>query len=153
MTAAPTPYRQRGPLYFAWRRFTANKAAVVSGLVLLILIVMAITAPLITKTGYDNQAYLTQALAFPSPEFWFGVDDLGRDFFTRIVYGAPCVESIKLFGSTCVRKVSNGYLAAPLPAPCQFAHRCRVHHSAMRYLCICAGQSTLGGYLPNFGAS
>jgi ABC-type dipeptide/oligopeptide/nickel transport system permease subunit len=24
----------------------------------------------------------------PSAEFWFGVDDLGRDFFTRIVYGA-----------------------------------------------------------------
>ena len=94
MTTPPTAYRQRGPLYFAWRRFTANKAAVVSGLVLLILIVMAITAPLITKTGYDNQAYLTQALAFPSPEFWFGVYDLGRDFFTRIVYGARVSLSI-----------------------------------------------------------
>ena len=81
-------HAQRGPLYFAWRRFTANKAAVVSGLILLILILMAIAAPLITKTSYDNQAYLTRALAFPSSEFWFGVDDLGRDFFARIVYGA-----------------------------------------------------------------
>ena len=79
---------QRSPLYFAWRRFAANKAAVVSGLVLLVLIAMAVVAPLITKTRYDAQDYLTQALAFPSTEFWFGIDDLGRDFFTRIVYGA-----------------------------------------------------------------
>lgn len=79
---------QRSPLYFAFRRFTANKAAVVSGLVLLVLILMAICAPLITKTRYDAQDFLTQALAFPSGEFWFGIDDLGRDFFTRIVYGA-----------------------------------------------------------------
>ena len=38
------PYRQHGPLYYAWRRFAANKAAVVSGLVLLTLILMAIFA-------------------------------------------------------------------------------------------------------------
>ena len=54
----------------------------------LILILAAIFAPLITKTDPTQQAFLTQALAFPSWEFWFGVDDLGRDFFTRIVYGA-----------------------------------------------------------------
>ena len=81
-------YRQRSPLWFAWRRFTANKAAAVAGMILLILILMAIFAPLITKTAPDAQRFLPQALAFPSPEFWFGVDDLGRDFFTRIVYGA-----------------------------------------------------------------
>ena len=81
-------YRQRSPLYFAWRRFLANKAAVVGGVVLAILILAAIFAPLFTKTDPTAQAFLTQALAFPSAEFWFGVDDLGRDFFTRIVYGA-----------------------------------------------------------------
>ena len=81
------PYRQRGPLYYAWRRFVANKAAVVSGLVLLTLILMALAAQVITRTSYDDQAFLTQAYAGPSAEFWFGVDDLGRDFFSRIVYG------------------------------------------------------------------
>ncbi len=30
----------------------------------------------------------------PSAEFWFGVDDLGRDFFTRIVYGARAFRSL-----------------------------------------------------------
>jgi ABC-type dipeptide/oligopeptide/nickel transport system permease subunit len=88
MTATLTLPRQRSPLYFAWRRFAANKAAVVAGIVLAILTLMAIFAPLITKTGPSDQTFLQQALAFPSGEFWFGIDDLGRDFFTRIVYGA-----------------------------------------------------------------
>lgn len=60
----------------------------VSGLFLTVLIIKAVLAPLITKTGYAAQDLLTQALAFPSAEFWFGVDDPGRDFFTRIFYGA-----------------------------------------------------------------
>jgi peptide/nickel transport system permease protein/oligopeptide transport system permease protein len=81
-------YRQRSPLYFAWRRFTGNKAALVAGAIVLLLILMAIFAPLITPIGPEAQAYLPQALAFPSWEHWFGVDDLGRDFYTRIVYGA-----------------------------------------------------------------
>ena len=80
--------RQRSPIYFALRRFADNKAAVASGAVLLVIILMALLAPLITKTGYEDQDYLTQALAFPSRDHWFGIDDLGRDFFTRIVYGA-----------------------------------------------------------------
>ena len=87
LDAAQT-YRQRSPLYFAWRRFSANRAAALSGLVLLVIVLMAVFAPLITPTGPNDQRYLTQALAFPSAQHWFGVDDLGRDFFTRIVYGA-----------------------------------------------------------------
>ena len=86
--AKPEAVQQHSPLYFAWRRFTGNKAAVGAGIVLLIIILMAIFAPLITTTGPNEQSFLTIALAFPSSAHWFGVDDLGRDFFTRIVYGA-----------------------------------------------------------------
>jgi ABC-type dipeptide/oligopeptide/nickel transport system permease subunit len=86
--AKPDLPKQHSPLYFAWRRFAANKAARGAGVVLVILILMAIFAPLITGTSGNDQAFLTQALAFPSPQHWFGIDDLGRDFFARIVYGA-----------------------------------------------------------------
>ncbi len=86
---APAPaYRQRSPLWFAWRRFIGNKAAIAGGTVLAILILMAIFAPLITPVGPNEQLFLTEALAFPSAQHWFGVDNLGRDFYTRIVYGA-----------------------------------------------------------------
>jgi peptide/nickel transport system permease protein/oligopeptide transport system permease protein len=80
--------RQHGPLWFAWRRFLANKAAVVGGAVLGVIALMAILAPLITVAGPTEQRFLTDGLAFPSGQHWFGVDDLGRDFFSRIVYGA-----------------------------------------------------------------
>jgi peptide/nickel transport system permease protein/oligopeptide transport system permease protein len=86
--AKPETTRQHSPLYFAWRRFTANKAAAGAGIVLLIIILMSVFAPLITTSGPNDQAFLTQALTFPSAEHWFGIDDLGRDFFARIVYGS-----------------------------------------------------------------
>ncbi|MDO8985427.1 hypothetical protein [Cypionkella sp.] len=50
--SAPKP---RSPLYFAWRRFDDNKAALVAGVFLLLIILMAIFAPLISKTGYADQ--------------------------------------------------------------------------------------------------
>ena len=86
--------RQRSPLWFAWQRFLSNKAAVGGGIVLSILILMAIAAPLITPVSPEAQLFLTKALAFPSAEHWFGVDNLGRDFYTRIVYGARVSLSI-----------------------------------------------------------
>lgn len=87
VAAAPT-YRQRSPLWFAWRRFIGNKAAIAGGIVLAVLILMAVFAPLITPVDPNEQLFLTEALAFPSAQHWFGVDNLGRDFYTRIVYGA-----------------------------------------------------------------
>ena len=84
----PPLSRQRGPLFFAWTRFMSNRAAVAGALVLAVIVLAAALAPFLTKGDPTDQAYLTQSLAFPSAEFWFGVDDLGRDFFTRIVYGA-----------------------------------------------------------------
>lgn len=97
--ASSSVARQRSPLWFAWQRFKSNKAAAAGGIVLSILVVMAIAAPLITPVGPEEQLFLTQALAFPSAEHWFGVDNLGRDFYTRIVYGARVSLSIGLIAA------------------------------------------------------
>jgi ABC-type dipeptide/oligopeptide/nickel transport system permease subunit len=96
VTDLPVPAlpRQRSPLWFAWQRFLSNKAAVGGGTVLFILILMAIFAPLITRYPPEGQLFLTQALAFPSEAHWFGIDNLGRDFFSRVVYGARVSLSI-----------------------------------------------------------
>jgi peptide/nickel transport system permease protein/oligopeptide transport system permease protein len=99
MTALVAP--RRGPLWQAWRRFSANRAAVVAGAVLAIITLMAILAPLVTGTTSNAQDYLTNALAFPSRDHWMGIDDLGRDFFARIVYGARVSLTIGFAAAIC----------------------------------------------------
>ncbi len=76
------------PAFYARRRFFENKASVISALFILILALAAIVAPVITPASYEEQKFLTDALAFPSETHWFGVDNLGRDLYSRIVYGA-----------------------------------------------------------------
>ena len=53
-----TNYIIRSPLYYAYLRFLSNKAALISGLILSIIILMSIFAPLITPTGYEEQKFL-----------------------------------------------------------------------------------------------
>ena len=71
----------------ALRRLLANKAAVAGGLVLSILIVLAIFAPWIAPHSYSYQN-LDLGAQPPSAEFLLGTDTLGRDLFSRILYGA-----------------------------------------------------------------
>ena len=101
----------RGPLYYAFLRFLSNKAALISGVILSIIILMSIFAPLITSTGYEEQKFLTNNLAFPSWSHWFGIDDLGRDFYTRIIYGARVSLSIGFIAA-----VFSVFIGLPLGA-------------------------------------
>ena len=71
----------------AWRRLLANKAAVAGGLILLLLIVLAIFAPWIAPHSYSYQN-LDLGAQPPSGDFLLGTDTLGRDLFSRILYGA-----------------------------------------------------------------
>ena len=71
----------------AWRRLLANKAAVAGGIILLILIFLAIFAPLIAPHSYSYQN-LELGAQPPSANFLLGTDTLGRDLFSRILYGA-----------------------------------------------------------------
>lgn len=71
----------------AWGRLRQNKLAVAGLVVIAILVVAAIFGPWLTP--YD---YLSQNLAVrnqgPSLAHLFGTDDLGRDVFSRVIYGA-----------------------------------------------------------------
>ncbi len=69
------------------RRFTKNKAAVFGLIVVLLVIVLAILAPVLS--GYDPLALDTVNRLKPcSGEHLFGTDTMGRDVFTRVLYGA-----------------------------------------------------------------
>ncbi len=74
--------------YFTpWQKFKTDPMGV-SGLALLALLLgFTLTGPYISNYRYD-EIHLTLKNQAPSLMFWFGTDDLGRDIFTRIWYGA-----------------------------------------------------------------
>ncbi len=69
------------------RRLSKNSSAVIGFAVAAVLVVMAIFAPLIAPFPYDQQD-LRHTRAAPSLQHLFGTDELGRDIFSRIVYGS-----------------------------------------------------------------
>ena len=66
-------YKIRSPFFYAVMRLMSNRAALVSGVILFLIVLMAILAPFITATSYEEQKFLTSNLAFPSQTHWFGV--------------------------------------------------------------------------------
>lgn len=74
----------------AWRRYRANKLAVIALAIVVLLALIALFAPqiskYITEVGPDKQSLLHN-FEGASPEHWLGTDEYGRDVLTRLVYG------------------------------------------------------------------
>jgi len=79
--------KKRSQWGMVWRRLRRNKMAMAGLMILALLVVIAIFAPLIAPYTYDYQQ-LGNRLQSPSADHWFGTDSLGRDIFSRIVYGS-----------------------------------------------------------------
>ena len=69
-------------------RFLQNKTFVVFSILALCIILAAIFAPVITGGVDPLKGSLMDALLPPCKEHIFGTDKMGRDLFTRIIYGA-----------------------------------------------------------------
>jgi peptide/nickel transport system permease protein len=69
-----------------WRRFRRHRMAMIGVGVLAFLTLTAVFAPLISHYPPDGINLLNSDLP-PSPQHWLGTDDLGRDVFTRLIYG------------------------------------------------------------------
>lgn len=63
---------------------------------LLVISVMAIFAPWVAPYSYETQDTL-RTLGYPSAEHWMGTDRLGRDLFSRMIYGARVSLFIGVF--------------------------------------------------------
>lgn len=68
------------------KAFIKNKLSVIGLTIVLILIVIAVVAPLITKFD-PYEVDVVNRLSNPSAEHWFGTDALGRDVYSRVIYG------------------------------------------------------------------
>jgi peptide/nickel transport system permease protein len=81
--AAPAPAERAQPRRHTWYR----QPALMSGLVIIgIILVLCIGAPLFTHYNPDTQN-LNAILLGPSGQHWLGTDQVGRDTFTRLLYG------------------------------------------------------------------
>ncbi len=95
------------------RRLVKNRAAVIGASIILLIILMAIFAPLIAIKSYDAQVLVDQnkvpewvTSVFPtmkpyvqiSTDYPLGADYVGRDLFSRIVYGARISLTVAFIG-------------------------------------------------------
>jgi peptide/nickel transport system permease protein len=70
-----------------FKRFLRRKASVLGGIIIIVFILVAIFGPFLVSR--DPLAIdLQNTYQSPSGENWLGTDNLGRDTFTRLVYGA-----------------------------------------------------------------
>ena len=70
----------------AWRRLRRNHLAVFGMCTLCMMMVLVIVGPWLSPYSYETQDRDLGAVG-PSVSHWFGTDTLGRDLFTRILYG------------------------------------------------------------------
>jgi len=75
------------PTARALRRLLKRKAAVFGLAVIVLLILLAVLAPLIMPYDPTAQSW-TAVRKAPSAAHWFGTDELGRDVLARVIYGA-----------------------------------------------------------------
>ncbi len=74
--------------YLAWRRLAQNWLAMVGLGIILVLIAMAIFAPLLAPYSPTEQSLPDRLLPPFSAGHWLGTDEFGRDLWSRIVYGS-----------------------------------------------------------------
>lgn len=114
--AAASPFQafaQRA--WLGWLQLVRNPLGMIGLLIILALLLVAAFAPLITSQSPYEQN-LRNVLAPPSSEHLFGTDELGRDIFSRVVYGSRITLLIVLLVSVIVAPIGllvgavSGYL-------------------------------------------
>ena len=89
------PRAERNLWTDAWRQLVANRLAVGGLVVVAIFVLAAIVGPLVAPHDFLAQD-IQHALAGPSRDHWLGTDALGRDIFSRLLYGARSAALVAL---------------------------------------------------------
>jgi peptide/nickel transport system permease protein len=117
----PTAIAARSPWELFWRRFREDRLAMASLVFLAILVLVAIFAPLVVKIfgAPPPNERDTGALDIfgtptgPSSAHLFGVDQVGRDIFSRTLYGArvSLIVAVTATGLATIAGIITGLLA------------------------------------------
>lgn len=88
------------PGRLALMRFLGHKGAVLSAIVLSMLVAFVLASPLTARYGV-NQAVKPPPNFFipPGSLAWFGTDDIGRDLYSRLIFGLRVSLTIGLFSA------------------------------------------------------
>jgi len=97
----------RSPLQLFLRRFRQDRVAVASLIFIVLLIVMAFAAPLVVSllglpSPYTQNLNLTDSFGSPlgpTGAHPFGVDQLGEDVMSRVIYGTRVSLEVGIIGT------------------------------------------------------
>lgn len=84
-----TEYKKTSQMGEVFKRLRRNKTAMLGLVVVIFLLLLAVFADVLHD--YDTQIVkqnIPNRLQSPSSEHWFGTDEMGRDIFARVMYGA-----------------------------------------------------------------
>ncbi len=80
-----------------WRRFRRQRIAILGMAIVLLMLLIALSAPIICR--YDpHDIHLQDAYLFPSAAHWFGTDSLGSDVFSRVIWGTRTSLTVAVIG-------------------------------------------------------
>ena len=80
-----------------WRRFRRQRIAILGMAIVLLMLLIALSSPIICR--YDpHDIHLQDAYLFPSAAHWFGTDSLGRDVFSRVIWGTRTSLTVAVIG-------------------------------------------------------
>ena len=86
-----------------WESFSRNRLALVGLILLTLLVCAAIFGPMLSPYPYDGMDAMSRNQPSTAAH-WFGTDQMGRDVFTRVLYGAR-VSLLVGFASTALNLV------------------------------------------------
>lgn len=82
----------------AFRRLLKNKMAVLGGIIIIVLLILAIFAPYIAPYHYAEGSLISN-YAKPGTKYLLGADFMGRDLLSRIIYGTRISLSVGIIGA------------------------------------------------------
>ncbi|HWN03652.1 MAG TPA: ABC transporter permease [Candidatus Dormibacteraeota bacterium] len=98
-----SPNRSAAVLQALWLFCRRKPLGALGGLIVLVLLLLALFAPWIAPYSYDETIPGARMKA-PGAQFWMGTDNLGRDVFSRVVYGAGVSVTVG-FGAVLLANV------------------------------------------------